>query len=203
MEDKIMKMKKEIKGDRIFLSLIVTLLIGFAFNHIYDIVQLAKKAPEVFEVKMIEDERQNGTYHLFVEGEQWSEVNYNEYMASVDAQGNTNFKMCLIIEKVGKITSNLFMAVIFYFAYLMLDNIFQPFSKNNIRRLRIIAVLTMLLSLMPVVVMTIMRYVYFSYVNVAVSQINPFIILSGILFGVLSEIFKYGFELQDEIDQIC
>lgn len=202
MEDKIMKVKKAVKGDRIFLSFVVTLLIGFACNHIYDIVQLSKKTPEVFEVNMVEKQGLGDTYRLFVEGEQWSEVNYNEYM-SVDAKGNTNFKMCLIIEKAGKITSNLFMAVIFYFAYLILDNIFQPFSKNNIRRLRIIAVLTMLLSLMPVVVMTIMRIIYFSYVNIPVSQINPFIILTGILFGVLSEIFKYGFELQDEIDQIC
>lgn len=203
MEEKIIKIKKAVKGDRIFLSLIVTLLIGFACNHIYDIVQLSKKAPEVFEISRIEKEGQGDTYHLLIEGEQWGEVNYNEYMSSVDAQGNKNFKMCLIIEKVGKITSNLFMAVIFYFAYLILDNIFQPFSKNNIKRLRIIAVLTMLLSLMPVVVMTVMRILYFSYVNIPVSQINPFIILSGILFGVLSEIFKYGFELQDEIDQIC
>lgn len=203
MEDKTMKIKKAVKGDRIFLSLVVTLLIGFACNHIYDIVQLSKKPPEVFEVNMVEKQGQGDTYRLFVDGEQWSEVNYNEYMSSLDAQGNTNFKMCLIIEKAGKITSNLFMAVIFHFAYLILDNIFQPFSKNNMKRLRIIAVLTMLLTLMPIVVMTIMRIIYFSYVNIPVSKINPFIILTGILFGVLSEIFKYGYELQDEIDQIC
>lgn len=203
MDEKVKRVKKAVKGDRIFISLLVSFLVGLAISQMYDIIQISKKSADVFEVKMVEESNNNGYYSLFVDGEQYGQINYNDYMTSVDENGNTNFRIVVIIEKVGKIIGNLLMALIFYFAYLILDNIFQPFSQRNIRRLRVIAILTMLLPLLPVAVITIMRFIYFSYVNVPLSQINIFVFLAGILFGILSEIFKYGFELQDEIDQIC
>lgn len=203
MEEKIMKIKKAVKADHAFLALLITFILALATNQLYDIVQLSKKGDAAFEVKIANEGDYKGTYNLYIDEERLEQVNYNDYVAMVDENGNTNYKIIFIIEKTGKIAGFLVMALVIYFAYLILDNIFEPFSKRNIRRLRLIAFGTMLLSVLPMAVMAIMRMIYFSSTSFSLSQLNFFVLLAGVLFGILSEIFKYGYELQDEIDQIC
>jgi hypothetical protein len=121
----------------------------------------------------------------------------------VDKNGNTNIKMCVIAQEVGTLVKIIFMGIIFNFAYLILDNIFEPFSKKNIMRLRIMAVLTMLLALMPEIIMNTIKMIFFYNMNIRFSSINFFVMITGVLLGIISEVFKYGPELQEEIEQIA
>ncbi len=202
MEEKIVKIKKSIKGDRIFIFVLVLVMIGMATSTIIDIVKYSLKNAESFKVKMVDDGSWAGYYCLYIDGENYSTVDYNVYLSSIDENGNTNIKMSIIIQKVGALIRTIFMGLIFYFAYLILDNIFEPFSKKNIIRLRIMAVLTMLLALLPATIMNIIKMVVFYNMNITFSQINFFVLMSGVLLGVISEVFKYGHELQEEIEQI-
>ena len=203
MDEKIEKIKKRVKGDRRFIEFILFAMVGLAATAIMDIVKYAGKSPDQFEVRMADDESFKGYYCLYIDGESWDTVDYNEFMTTVDENGNTNIKMCVIIQETGKLIRTIIMGFIFYFAFLILDNIFEPFSKRNIRRLRVIAVLTMLLAIVPAAAMLIFKMVVFSHVNLGFSQINFFVLMTGILLGIISEIFKYGHELQEDMDQIA
>jgi membrane protein YdbS with pleckstrin-like domain len=203
MEARIAKVKKRVKGDRKFISLVVSLMIIIAAGVAVDIVKYYYKSENYFEVKMVDEGNSKGYYCLFIDGENWDTVDYNEYVTTVDENGNANIKMSFLIQKVGTLVRTIFMAVIFHFAFLILDNIFEPFSKRNIKRLRIIAVLTMLLALIPGAIMEVLKLLFFYKSHITFSQINFFVLMTGILLGVLSEVFKYGHELQEEIEQIA
>ena len=203
MEEKIAKVKRCVKGDRIFIRVLLFLMISVATYTLGDIVNYSLKSAESFEVKMVDDGIFKGYYCLYIDGENYDTVDYNEYLSSVDENGNTNIKMCIIAQEVGTLVKIIFMGIIFNFAYLILDNIFEPFSKKNIMRLRIMAVLTMLLALMPAIIMNSIKMIYFYNINIGFSQINFFVMMTGVLLGVISEVFKYGHELQEEIEQIA
>lgn len=178
-------------------------MIGIATYTTYEIVKFSLMSSESFEVKMVDEGSLKGLYCLFIDGQNWDTVDYNEYLANVDENGNINIKMCVIIQEIGTLIKSIIMAIIFCFAYLILVNLCEPFSKKNIYRLRIIAVLTMLLALLPESVMIIVKLVVFYNVNIRISQINFFVLMTGVLLGVISEIFNYGHELQEEIEQIA
>ncbi len=203
MEEKINKVKKRIKGDRIFISIILFVMICIATYTTYEIVKFSFMSSESFAVKVVDKGSLKGLYCLLIDGQNWDTVDYNEYLASVDENGNINIKMCVIIQEIGTLIKTIIMAIIFCFAYLILVNIYEPFSPKNIYRLRIIAVLTMLLALLPESVMIIVKLVVFYNVNISISQINFFVLMTGVLLGVISEIFNYGHELQEEIEQIA
>lgn len=203
MEGKIEKVKKRVKGDRIFIRVVLFIMTVIAINTIVDIVNYSLKSAESFDVKMVDEGSLKGYYCLYIDGENFNTVDYNEYFSSVDEKGNTNIKMCIIIQEVGTLVRTIFMGIIFNFAYLILDNIFEPFSKNNIMRLRAIAVLTMLLAIIPAIIMNSIKMMFFYNINIVFSQINFFVMMTGVLLGVISEVFKYGHELQEEIEQIA
>lgn len=203
MESKIKKVKKSVNGDRIFIRIVLVVMTVIAINTTSDIVRYSLKSAESFEVKMVDEGSFKGYYCLYIDGENFNTIDYNEYVSSVDEKGNTNIKMCVIIQEVGTLVRTIFIGIIFNFAYLILDNIFEPFSKKNIMRLRIMAVLTMLLAIMPAIIMNSIKMIYFYNINIGFSQINFFVMMIGVLLGVISEVFKYGHELQEEIEQIA
>jgi len=203
VESKIRKVKKSVNWDRIFIRVVLVVMTVIAINTIVDIVNYSLKSADSFEVKMVAEGSFKGYYCLYIDGENFNTVDYNEYFSSVDENGNTNIKMCVIIQEVGTVVRTIFIGIIFNFAYLILDNIFEPFSKKNIMRLRIMAVLTMLLALMPAIIMNSIKMIYFYNINIGFSQINFFVMMTGVLLGVISEVFKYGHELQEEIEQIA
>jgi ABC-type sugar transport system permease subunit len=203
VEEKIRKIEKKVKGDRFFINLVLIIMIAMASSTVINIIKYSLKNPESFEVKFVNDENFKGLYCLFIDGENFKIVDYNDYLSSVDENGNTNIKMCVIIQEIGTLIRTIIMSIIFYFAYLILDNIMEPFSNKNIKRFRFMAVLTMLLAILPAFFMIFIKSIYFSNINIKLSYNNFFILMMGILLGIISEIFKYGHELQEEIEQIA
>lgn len=81
----------------------------------------------------------------------------------------------------------------------------KPFSKKIIIKLQIMAVLLIVLGVLPDMVIMIVGFVgpasaftvnLFEYDNVL-----PMVF--GVCIGLVSEIFKYGYEIQEDIDQIA
>lgn len=78
-----------------------------------------------------------------------------------------------------------------------------PFSMRNVFKLRAIAVLSFFVALLPVAINAISSIILFKYLTFEFSSLNFYIISIGIVFGIISEIFKYGSNLQEEMDQIA
>lgn len=197
MEEQLNKIKKTGKRYRKFISFIFYFMLSLIILSVIDIIDLSKKSSDMFEVKSNE----TGAYYLYIDGNKWSNIDYNEYMASVDSHGNTNFKLCILINKVKLLITYIFMAIIIHFVFLMLDNIFEPFSMKNIKRLRLIALLTFLMPLVSAAVTALIKLNVFQNPTLNFSKINFMICLLGVIIGVISEVFKFGYDLQDEINQ--
>ena len=204
MEQKMDKIKKGIKADSIFIFIVILILTVLTFISVADVIRYSQKDSGAFEMKLDKVmDREN--YCLFIDGENYTTVDYNEY-ANTDAGGNTNEKMCLIIDSTGRAVSSIMMAVLFLFAYFMMQNIVKdgkPFSRKNINRLRIMAVITMLAALIPGSVEMLMTFAVFSNAIVQLPQVTILVLVLGVLLGVISEVFRYGYELQEDLDQIA
>lgn len=91
---------------------------------------------------------------------------------------------------------------------LEVHKIGKPFSKRIINELRVLAVFVILGGVLPDSIAPIIEDV----VNGTSSQISVELVMSaknvivsiiGVVIGVVSEIFVYGYELQDDVDSIA
>ena len=79
-----------------------------------------------------------------------------------------------------------------------------PFTFKNIIRLRVIAVVTMISAVLPELVISFAGFFDETAVfTLTFTLANAVLLLLGVVFGIVSEVFKYGYELQTEMDSIA
>lgn len=102
----------------------------------------------------------------------------------------------------------LFMCVVLILFSCILNEIHKtgrPFSKKIIRKLQMMAVLLMVTAVFPDMVVVVVGVV----TSTATAKVNLFDyenvipMIFGVCMGLMSEIFKYGYEIQEDIDQIA
>lgn len=91
---------------------------------------------------------------------------------------------------------------------LEVHKIGKPFSKRIINELRVLAVFVIVGGMLPDAIVSIITDIVngtFSQVDIdlMLSSKNIIISIIGVVIGVVSEIFVYGYELQDDIDLIA
>lgn len=200
-------LQKKIKVDNIILwgfCILCGLVILF---HINQINQYSRMNNSSFEVKLGPTDTKNNTYnyYLYIDGKQYYPVDYNDY-GRLDENGKTNVKANIILDHLNGIVKSILIEIIFIFLYGMLSEVrngITPFSMRNVLRLRIIAVLSFFVALLPVAVNIIFSIIVFQFVAFEFSSLNFYIISIGVVFGIISEIFKYGYVLQEDMDQIA
>ena len=199
-------LQNKIKMDTIILwgfCILCGLVILFHLNQINQYSQMNNSS---FEVKLGPTDTTNNTYnyYLYIDGEQYYPVDYNNY-GRLDENGNMNIKANIIIDHLNGIVKSILIEIILVLLYGMLTEVkkgITPFSMRNVCRLRIIAFLSFFVALLPVAVTIISSMIVFQYLTVEFSSLNFYIIFIGVVFGIISEIFKYGCVLQEDIDQI-
>lgn len=160
-----------------------------------------------FEVKLGSTDTTNNTYnyYLYINGEKYYPVDYNNY-GRLDETGNTNIKANIILDHINGIVKSILIEIIFILLYGMLTEVrrgISPFSMKNVFRLRTIAILSFSIALLPVAINIISSMIIFQYLTFEFSSLNFYIISIGVVFGIISEIFKYGCVLQEDMDQIA
>lgn len=82
-----------------------------------------------------------------------------------------------------------------------------PFTKSVIIKLQCMAIITMLAGVMPSViskcVSMMLEHTNSITFNLSLGSETTFILLIGTIIGIVSEIFKYGAKLQEDIDSIA
>lgn len=207
MKGELEKVQKGIKTDTIILKVICIFFGLIVLVRVGNIIEYAGRADSDFQVKLADTDTTNGTrnYYLFIAGEQYYSVDYNLY-GRLDSEGNTNVKVNVIMEEIKGMLNCLIIECIFLVIYQMLWRIKagdSPFGKKSVVSLRWAAVLSIMLALVPTVVEGISSVVMFQYVCFRSNSINFYICSIGVVFGILSEIFRYGCTLQEEMNQIA
>jgi len=200
-------LQKKIKVDTIVLCIICILFAISIISNIGQINEYSRMNKSSFEVKLGTTDTVNNTnnYYLYIDGEQYRPVDYNNY-GRLDDTGKTNAKANLIMDNVNEVIKSIIIEIIFIFLYIMLSRVkkgLTPFSVDNVSILRIIAFLSFFLALLPVGVNMVGSMIAFQYATIYYSPLNFYIIAIGVIFGIISEIFKYGCELQEDINQIA
>lgn len=200
-------LQKKLKVDTIILKIACILFSLSIISGIGKIIEYTQMNSSSFEVKIAPTDTLNKTnnYYLFIDGEQYYPVDYNNY-GRLDDTGNTNVKANIIMDNVNGVVRSALMEIIFILLYTMLLQVkkgLTPFSRNCVTILRMVAVFSFLLALLPKVVDIIGSMIVFKYITISFSSLNFYIISIGVVFGILSEIFKFGCELQEDIDQIA
>ncbi|SEW34128.1 DUF2975 domain-containing protein [[Clostridium] fimetarium] len=200
-------LQKKIKVDTIVLCIICILFAISIMSNIGQINEYSRMNKSSFEVKLGPTDTVNNTnnYYLYIEGEKYWTVDYNNY-SRLDDTGKTNAKANLIMDNVNEVLKSIIIEIIFIFLYIMLSRVkkgLTPFSVDNVSILRIIAFLSFFLALLPVGVNMVGSMIAFQYATIYYSPLNFYIIAIGVVFGIISEIFKYGCELQEDMNQIA
>lgn len=200
-------LQKKIKVDTTILWIVCILFATLISGKIASIIEYSRMDSSSFEVKLAPTHTVNNTnnYYLYIEDEQYYPVDYNIY-GRLDETGNTNVKANIILDKVKGIIRSVLMEIIYILLYLMLSQVkkgIMPFSKKSVSLLRKVAIFSLLLALLPRIADIVGSIVIFQYITIDFFSLDFYIILIGVVFGILSEIFGFGFKLQEELDQIA
>ena len=209
MESKIEVIKKKLKGDILFIYIIWLAFLCLGGSQIMNIINCARISSDKFEVKMVEDGKY---YGLFIEGEEIEPVDYNEYYSNIvnaeEEDGGSSIKLVYIANEVKKTVECVFMACIVLCIYLIFDKIKKgnsPFQRDSVKYLRCTAVLIIcegvIASALKYVIIIGSSEEYWGYLKISPSDI--FIVILGVIVGMISEVFKYGCDLQEDSDLIA
>ena len=142
-------------------------------------------------------------YRLYENDDYMCDVDFNDYF-TLDANGNTDFHYCALIESARKLVYSIIFCIIILIVIKIAKNTLDgtPFTKENVKYLRMICFLEMLLAILPGLVEFVMRSVRFNYVKgtFGFETIYPFFVAFGI--ALIAQVFNYGVNLQEDSDSI-
>lgn len=79
----------------------------------------------------------------------------------------------------------------------------KPFSKSIIVKLRVLAVWIIVGAFLPNVVTFIVEILTIQEAEFSMGGRDAFVAILGVIIGIVSEIFHYGYELQEDMDSIA
>ena len=207
MNTNMKSLQRRIKVDTVVLCIICILFAIFIISNIGKISEYSQMNKSSFELKLEPTDTSNNTnnYYLYIDGEKYNPVDYNNY-SRLDDTGKMNIKANVIMDNINEILKSILIEIIFIFLYIMLSRVkkgLTPFSVNNVSILRTVAFLSIFLAILPVFVNMVGSMITFQYATIGYSSLNFYIMAIGVVFGIISEIFKYGCELQEDINQIA
>ena len=206
MEKSLQKLKNGMRVDTI-ITLAICIILGiFALANIVETVVCITKDASVFQIELSDTGvNQSREYRLYIEGKEYGVVDYNNY-GLYDWDGNTNYKAVTIISKIKETINCLIVESILILLYLILLTVKKgnsPFTKKSVVMLRIMAGLCIALALLSPVIGMVGSFVTFGYYAGKISAMNLYILIMGVVFGLIGEIFKYGIMLQEDSDSIA
>lgn len=105
---------------------------------------------------------------------------------------------------------NAVQALVICIAFIIIDLIMieiikngKPFTKSIILKLQVLAVWTMVGAYLPDIAVSLANMLKFNVAEVIFDAENMFVMLLGMIVGIISEIFRYGYELQEDMDSIA
>ncbi|MBQ2800321.1 MAG: DUF2975 domain-containing protein [Lachnospiraceae bacterium] len=206
MEKSLQKLKNGMRVDTI-ITLAICIILGiFALANIVETVVCITKDASVFQIELSDTgANQSQEYRLYIEGKEYGVVDYNNY-GLYDWDGNTNYKAVTIISKIKETINCLIVESILILLYLILLTVKKgnsPFTKKSVVMLRIMAGLCIALALLSPVIGMVGSFVTFGHYAGKISAMNLYILIMGVVFGLIGEIFKYGIMLQEDSDSIA
>lgn len=202
-EENCTKSKKIIRGC-IFLAYFFIMLLLF---RIEDFIGTAISSQETFDVRYeTEDTLSNNQkiYRLYKNGEYYMDVDYNEF-SLLDDEGTMNYKYCALILEAKSLCYSILLSIMLVMGVLVAYSTTKgtPFTKENVKRIRIIGILQLLLAIVPGMLAFVMKFIKFTYISTTLTLHDFYMILIAFIIMMIAQIFDYGVKLQEDSDSIA
>jgi len=167
---------------------------------LWRIVDYSQRSDSAFEMRTITT-AVGDEYGVLVDGVYERAVDYNDYL-----QMSENAKVTAIAVTVEHMINALLLGTVFLLLHFVMRNFVKqrtPFVKQNIILMRGIAVLTILSAMLPGISKAMLSLALLESGTFRFSIMNFWLLMLGVALGVISEIFRYGYSLQEEMNQIA
>ncbi len=144
-------------------------------------------------------------YRLYRDGEDQCDVDINRYDLK-DENGNTDLKYCFLMDEASTLSSVFLIGLMIYIVSRIAAEISggsSPFTRRNVRYIRIIGVLQFALAIVPGTVRMLMSFFRFMYYSSTFTINSFFMFVIAFAIMTLAQVFDYGVKLQEDMDSIA
>ena len=142
-------------------------------------------------------------YRLYRDGEDQTDVDINIYDLR-DENGNTDLKYCFLTDQAATLSSVIIIGVMLFIVSRIAAEISggTPFTRRNVRFIRIIGILQFALAIVPGLVRMLMSFFRFMYYSSTFTINSFFMFVVAFAIMTLAQVFDYGEKLQEDMDSI-
>lgn len=144
-------------------------------------------------------------YRLYRDGEDQCDIDINIYDLK-DENGNTDLKYCFLMDEASTLSSVFIIGLMLFIVSRIAAEISggsSPFTRRNVRYIRIIGILQFALAIVPGLVRMLMSFFRFMYYSSTFNINSFFMYVVAFAIMTLAQVFDYGVKLQEDIDSIA
>lgn len=208
MKDVLENTRKRLKSDTVALQIFAFSMILLFVILSAQFLSLAVKPAEKFQLELVTDSNfpEIQHYAIFLDGEEYSTANYNDYNNFSEHDLSKNIKSTLLFEEVSKMIQCLFVFAILFLLYRIFKRIKDgesPFQAFTVKTLRSVAVLIVMLEVIPGIFYLWSHFLLCFYVELHFTMKDFFLLVLAGVIAMIAEIFHYGCNLQEDVDSIA
>lgn len=182
---------------------VVLLMILFSLQSLIEDVRIDASA---FEISYEANEtfpQAGNTYTLYADGEYWGEIDQNRF-CMIDENGQTDYKYCVLMEDASRLAYIIILCSMLLLVLLIVKDSLEktPFTRKNIRIVKAISILQLLLGIIPGTVRTVMSQLRFGYSSDLLDEKWVYMIIIAFIIGSIAYVFEKGLDLQEDVDSI-
>lgn len=143
-------------------------------------------------------------YTMYVDGRFYGRVDQNKFCFQ-DEAGNTDYRYCVLMEDATRLTYVLiFAAMMLCVLGIARESVeTTPFTAHNIKLVKVISILQLSLCILPGMVRSVMSFLRFNYSSSTLDEKSIYMLVIGLIIGMLAIVFERGLTIQEDMDSIA
>ncbi len=204
MKTNLNKLGKGLLVTRILLIVFILLNGWITGLTIYRMAYFGAKDESAFTVAQLENYNGTQTAWLMIDGERYTTIDSYEYMPN--PKGEPVNKEHLMIDQGVELGKDVIILAILVLLFVMSCSYSKgksPFNMRSVIFLRIIAVLTLCLALVPEWLGMKIRASMTGSAATEIDTVEFYMMALALAVGMIAEIFRYGIAVQEDSDSIA
>ncbi|MBQ4523976.1 MAG: DUF2975 domain-containing protein [Lachnospiraceae bacterium] len=205
--------KKHLKADTTGILILMIMFFSLSAHSLVNAIRYSKESLDAYEVVLVEEDSEDDKkscnyYAIYIDGVEYGELDYNEYCNIEEEKVPDYLKATCVAHEGEKAIQCVIIGFILFCLLVIFMDVKRgktPFQKRSVDCLRIAAILTMCVNIVPWIVRLMTLIVCLESVTIF-GNLTPsglFVIAIGGVIWMIAEIFKYGCALQEDSDLIA
>lgn len=204
MKTNLNKLNKGIMVTRIMLIVFILLNGWITGLTIYRMAYFGAKDESAFTIAQLDNHNGTQSAWLMIDGERYTTIDSYEFMPN--PKGEPVHKEHLMIDEGIELGKDVIILAILVLLFVMscgYSKGISPFNMRSVNFLRIIAILTLCLALVPEWVGMKIRAAMTGSAATNIDTVEFYMMALALAVGMIAEIFRYGIAVQEDSDSIA